>query len=320
MPVFIYKAKNKQGKVVEGELSAKNKDKILTKLRKDDLTPLEIREKTGDEEQIRKKPEEVKADVSESITEKDLPEEKLPQSGAVSGSDNGSDSADSSAYNENNEKKHSGLTKIIYSKPVFAGITVTIILLAVVFFFIREGLPAFPFTRKGKNVRYRLTVITPEIDNIVIMEKTLNERNLKYFRIRRRDSEQKKTRLSVLSYFDSRSAAATAYMNLKNKGLKVALDENPDQGIFIHYAGIIKDPETGGKLAKEFNIEAKDNLFSVQEIPVKYPVIKFELIIPGITSKKLANELQKDFSEYSNQIEIKEIKVKESNDDEAVKK
>lgn len=60
MPDFIYKAKNKQGKVVEGELSAKNKDKLLAKLRKDDLTPLEVKEKDGTEEPKKKKSEDKK--------------------------------------------------------------------------------------------------------------------------------------------------------------------------------------------------------------------------------------------------------------------
>lgn len=60
MPDFIFKAKNKQGKIVEGELSAKNKDKLLVKLRKDDLTPLEIKEKDGTEEPKKKKTEEKK--------------------------------------------------------------------------------------------------------------------------------------------------------------------------------------------------------------------------------------------------------------------
>jgi len=44
MPYFEYKAKSREGKEVKGQISAASKDKLLDILRKDGLTPLEIKE------------------------------------------------------------------------------------------------------------------------------------------------------------------------------------------------------------------------------------------------------------------------------------
>jgi type IV pilus assembly protein PilC len=42
MPIFAYKAKNKKGKITEGQLSAASREKLLEQLRKEELSPIEI--------------------------------------------------------------------------------------------------------------------------------------------------------------------------------------------------------------------------------------------------------------------------------------
>ena len=67
MANFSYKAKNKSGEIVEGELSAKNKDKLLKKLRNDGLTPLDVQELKEGEHAKKPKAEEKEEKKEEEI-------------------------------------------------------------------------------------------------------------------------------------------------------------------------------------------------------------------------------------------------------------
>lgn len=55
MPYFEYTAKDKEGKEVEGQISAASRDKLLDLLRKESLTPLEIKELSDSEMRERTK-------------------------------------------------------------------------------------------------------------------------------------------------------------------------------------------------------------------------------------------------------------------------
>ncbi|MCE1246988.1 MAG: type II secretion system F family protein [Firmicutes bacterium] len=60
MPIFAYKAKNKKGKITEGQVSAASREKLLDQLRKEELSPIDIREITDQQlgEQIKQKKKE----------------------------------------------------------------------------------------------------------------------------------------------------------------------------------------------------------------------------------------------------------------------
>ena len=260
----------------------------------------------------------IRPEVSENPTEQDLSVDKIPQIKILSNSR--SNSPEIMAEKESVIKKDSGFTDFLMKKPTLAGISILVIFLAIIASFMKSGFLPNPFHRSSNTPTYMVKVIVPKIETIELMKKALDSKHLKYFQLRRRDFEEKEKRLMVLSYFDSRSAAATAYKYLKDKGLNITLDENPDQGIFLAFNGNIPNRGEGEKLAKEFNKTAEVEMFTVEEIPIKRPVIKYELIIPGLISKTLATQLRDEFSQYSQQIEIKEIEHQEAKGNETLKK
>lgn len=60
MPIFAYKAKNRQGKIIEGQVSAATREKLLDQLRKEELAPIDIKEVSDKQlgEQIKQKKKE----------------------------------------------------------------------------------------------------------------------------------------------------------------------------------------------------------------------------------------------------------------------
>lgn len=263
---------------------------------------------------------EIKTEVYDSKTEQDLSKDKIPQIKILSDIPPDSSLPGIVPKKATGSTEDSGFTGFLSTKPALAGISILVIILAIIASLLKSGFIPNPFFRNDNKTTYTINVIVPKMETVELMKKTLDPRHLKYYQIRRRDFERKGTRLMVLSYFDSRSAAATAYKYLKDNGMSVALNENPDQGIFIFYDGIVGDRNEGERIAKEFNDKAESKIFSAEEIPLKFPVIRYELIIPGLTSKKLADELQQDLSRYSHEIEINEIEHQEAKGNETLKK
>ncbi len=262
----------------------------------------------------------IKADESESQTEQDLSENKIPQIKILSDSRPSSGSSDIMTEKETPENKEFGFTRFLSTKPGFAWISILAVFLAITAYLLKSGLIPSPFFRSDNRTNYTIKVIVQKLETVELLKKTLDSKHLKYFLIRRRDFEIRDKRFMVLSYFDSRSAAATAYIYLKDRGMPVAISENPEQGIFIYYNGIVRDKYEGEKLVSELNDKYEMVIFSLGEVPVKYPAIRYELIVPGITSKKSATELQEEFSKYSGEVELKEIEHQEDKGNETLEK
>lgn len=250
---------------------------------------------------------EIKTVVPERDTEQDLQTDKIIKVKVLSDAAPGSSSPEVITGEKTAENRDTGITGFLHSKGALAGISILVIILAIIASLMKTGVLPNPFSRSELKTTYTVKVIVPKMETLESVKKTLDSKHLKYFQIRRRDFEQKGKKLMVLAYFDSRSAAATACKYLKENGQQVSLNENPDQGIFIFYDGIVSNKSEGEKLAKEINKISEAEIFFVEEIPIKSPIIRYELIIPGITSKKLADEVKEDLSRYSQEIEIKEV-------------